>query len=87
MPTFQCGGIPEEYGIYGGLFYDVGNLWSLQSSEDNILYENGSWRHVVGASLFWRTPIGPLRFNFSEVLRKEDFDRAQSFQLTISTSF
>lgn len=80
-------GIPEEYGIYGGLFYDVGNLWSLQSSEDNILYENGSWRHVVGASLFWRTPIGPLRFNFSEVLRKEDFDRAQSFQLTISTSF
>ena len=23
-------GLPDEYGFSGGLFYDVGNLWSLQ---------------------------------------------------------
>ena len=23
-------GLPDEYGLTGGLFYDVGNLWSLK---------------------------------------------------------
>ena len=23
-------GLPDEYGLSGGLFYDVGNLWSLK---------------------------------------------------------
>ena len=42
---------------------------------------------VVGVSLFWDTPIGPLRFNFSEALSKEQFDEEQTFDLTISTQF
>ncbi len=80
-------GLPDEYGLTGGLFYDVGNLWSLQKTSNDVLYEDGSWRQSVGASLFWRTPIGPLRFNFSDVLKKEHFDRDESFDLTISTRF
>ena len=73
----------------GGLFYDIGNLWSLKEKQiagDDILYEDGSWRQVVGL-LFWTTPLGPLRFNFSEVLKKELYDREESFELTISTRF
>ncbi|MHA6345200.1 outer membrane protein assembly factor BamA [Roseivivax sp. CAU 1761] len=80
-------GLPEEYGISGGAFYDVGNLWGLDQSNDDVLYEDGSFRHVVGLSLFWETPLGPLRFNFSEALKKEEEDRAQNFELTISTEF
>lgn len=80
-------GLPEEYGISGGLFYDVGSLWGLDNSNANVLYEDFSARHVVGVSLFWNTPIGPLRFNFSEALVKEEFDEPQSFELTISTQF
>ena len=80
-------GLPDEYGLSGGLFYDVGNLWSLKKTNTDVLYEDGSWRQSVGASLFWRTPIGPLRFNFSDVLKKEHFDRDESFDLTISTRF
>ena len=80
-------GLPEEYGLSGGLFYDVGNLWSLQKTNNDVLYEDGSWRQSIGASIFWRTPIGPLRFNFSDVLKKEYFDRDESFDLTISTRF
>ena len=45
-------GLPEEYGISGGLFYDVGNLWSLSQTSSNVLYEEGSWRQSVGASIF-----------------------------------
>ena len=80
-------GLPDEYGLTGGLFYDVGNLWSLTKTNNDVLYEDGAWRQAVGASIFWRTPIGPLRFNFSDVLSKELYDRDESFDLTISTRF
>jgi outer membrane protein insertion porin family len=80
-------GIPDEYGLSGGLFYDIGNLWSLTKINSNVLYEDGSWRQAIGASVFWKTPIGPLRFNFSDVLKKEQYDRDESFDLTISTRF
>ena len=80
-------GLPDEYGLSGGLFYDVGNLWSLTKTNNDVLYEDGAWRQAVGASIFWKTPIGPLRFNFSDVLSKELYDRDESFDLTISTRF
>jgi len=80
-------GLPEEYGIDGGIFFDVGNLWSLDNITEDVIYDDGSWRSVLGASLFWKTPIGPLRFNFSRPLKKETFDREQNFDLTIRTQF
>jgi outer membrane protein insertion porin family len=80
-------GLPAEYGISGGVFYDVGNLWSVNSNDTDILYSSGSWRHVAGASIFWTTPIGPLRFNFTRALKKEALDEEQKFDLTISTKF
>ncbi|ODT60893.1 MULTISPECIES: outer membrane protein assembly factor BamA [Paracoccus] len=87
-------GLPEEYGIQGGLFADVGSLWGL----DRVTYQTADLgqvtidddmyvRAAVGASIFWTTPIGPLRFNFSQALRKEDYDREQNFDLTIQTNF
>ncbi|WP_187430054.1 Outer membrane protein assembly factor BamA [Roseobacter fucihabitans] len=83
-------GLPEEYGITGGLFYDVGNLWDLSDvnvAGGNIVGEGGSFRHVIGFAILWNTPVGPLRFNFTDALVKEDFDRDQTFELTLSTSF
>ena len=83
-------GLPAEYGIHGGAFLDVGSVWSL----DNTAGFGGSTvddsflpRAAVGLSVFWKTPIGPLRFNFSRALIKEDYDREQNFDLTISTEF
>ena len=83
-------GLPEEYGITGGLFYDIGNLWDLDdvdTSGGNVVGESGSIRQVIGVSILWSTPVGPLRFNFSDAFDKEDFDRDQSFEITISTTF
>ncbi|OAN71405.1 outer membrane protein assembly factor BamA [Sulfitobacter sp. EhC04] len=83
-------GLPEEYGISGGLFYDVGNLWDLSDVNYNggtVVGESGSFRHVVGVSLFWETPVGPLQFNFSKALKKEVFDKEQSFEFTLRTEF
>ncbi len=83
-------GLPEEYGITGGLFYDMGNLWNLDdvnTTGGTIVGASGSLRHVIGFSILWDTPIGPLRFNFSEALEKEVFDKEQQFDLTLSTRF
>jgi outer membrane protein insertion porin family len=83
-------GLPEEYGISGGLFYDVGNLWDLSDVNTNggtIVGEDGSFRHVVGLSVFWDTPLGPLQFNVSKALKSESFDKEQSFEITLRTQF
>ncbi len=84
-------GLPEELGLRGALFYDVGNLWGLNdvdtSGSTSIVGRDGSFRHVVGFSILWTTGLGPLRFNFSKALKKEDFDQEQSFDLTLQARF
>ncbi len=88
-------GLPEEYGITAGAFLDVGSIWSLDNVNGAPSAENPSGivddsfnpRAAIGLSVFWTTPIGPLRFNFSHVLKKEDYDKEQNFDLTISTQF
>lgn len=81
-------GLPEEYGIRGGLFYDAGSLWDVGNTHgETILYNDFTLRQVIGASIFWNTPIGPLRFNWTESLSKEAEDIDQGFDLTISTDF
>ena len=83
-------GLPEEYGITGGLFADAGSVWGLDNrvgAYGNEVDDGMKLRAAVGASVFWTTPIGPLRFNFAKALQKEDYDEEQAFDLTISTKF
>jgi outer membrane protein insertion porin family len=82
-------GLPEEYGISGGAFLDYGSVWDVGNSTSvaNIEYDEFTPRTVIGVSLFWETPVGPLRFNFTEALDAEEFDKTKSFDVTISTTF
>ena len=80
-------GLPEEYGITGGLFADVGSLWGLDNTLGGTIDDAMYLRSVIGASLFWNTPIGPLRFNFTQALNKQSYDIENNFEFTISTQF
>ena len=80
-------GLPEEYGISGGLFYDVGSLWGVDATSANTLYSDAELRQVIGATIFWNTVVGPLRFDFTHALQKEAFDDEQKFNLSIHTKF
>ena len=80
-------GLLEEYGMSGGAFYHAGNLWDTGAKGDELLYDNGAWRHVVGATLYWTTPIGPLRFDFTRALKKETQDEERTFDMSIATRF
>ena len=81
-------GLPEEYGITGGAFLDYGSVWDVGNTFGaDVLYNAFTPRTVVGLSIFWTTPIGPLRFNFTDAIDAQEFDRPKSFDLTISTTF
>jgi outer membrane protein insertion porin family len=82
-------GIPNEYGLKGGLFMDAGSVWSLNDTAGTAGPVDDSFhlRAVLGVSIFWTTPIGPLRFNFTKAIIKEDYDKEQNFDLTVSTTF
>ena len=81
-------GLPEEYGITGGVFLDAGSLWGLDNTAGDSIVDDGfELRSSVGFSLLWDTPIGPLRMNFSNPLRSNPLDDERSFDFTISTGF
>lgn len=82
-------GLPEEYGIKGGAFLDVGSVWGLDDTAgtSTIVDDSMKLRSSIGLSVLWDTPLGPLRFNFSKALKKETYDKEQRFDLTISTKF
>ena len=82
-------GLPEEYGIRGGVFFDVGSVWGLSDTvgATGTVDDKLRLRSSVGLALLWDTPLGPLRFNFSKAIKKQTYDKEQTFDLTISTKF
>lgn len=82
-------GLPDEYGISGGLFYDIGSVWGLDDTAgaSGAVDDSLIWRQTVGVSIFWDTAIGPLRFNFSHPLEFESYDLTREFDLTIEARF
>jgi outer membrane protein insertion porin family len=46
-----------------------------------------SLRASAGLSIFWRSPMGPIRFDFSQVLAKEPYDKTETFRFSTSTRF
>lgn len=53
-----------------------------QRTEDGILP-----RVTAGVSVFWESPFGPIRFDFTQPIVKQQFDDRQSFQFTTRTRF
>lgn len=89
-------GLPAEYNMAGGLFLDVGTLRGLDNPGTTCasgvtvgcVTDTRSIRAAAGVSLFWGSPMGPLRFNFATPLRHDrDVDRPQRFDLSMTTRF
>ena len=80
-------GVPEEYGIFGGLFIDTGSLWGLDNTVSGRVDDNANIRSAAGVSIFWDSVIGPLRFNWSRPIKRESYDVIENFRFTIDTRF
>lgn len=96
--TFPLG-LPQEYGVAGGVFADAGTLWDVDrpsftytpvggGADQVATVDDGmKLRASVGASLFWTSPFGPIRLNFATPLVKQDTDEKEFFRLTAGTRF
>jgi outer membrane protein insertion porin family len=83
-------GLPEEYGISGGLFYDIGSVWGLDNKigADGVPVDDGlHWRQTAGFAIYWDTFLGPLRFNFTTPIQVKPYDTTRNFDFTIATQF
>ncbi|MDB3882282.1 outer membrane protein assembly factor BamA [Amylibacter sp.] len=80
-------GVPEEYGIFGGLFIDTGSLWGLDNTDSGRVDDSANIRSAAGVSIFWDSAIGPLRFNWSRPIKRETYDVIENFRFTIDTRF
>ena len=82
-------GLPEEFGVYGGLFTDVGSLWSLEENEADgtVIDDDPKLRASIGASVFLDTGFGPLRINLATPILEAEGDEDEIFRLTAGTRF
>ena len=82
--------------VDASLFVEAGTVGLIDEEFEFTTTSNGfttftedslAIRSVLGASIFWESPFGPLRFDFTQPLRKFDFDERQSFSFTQRTRF
>lgn len=79
-------GLPEEYGVTGRAFTDVGSLWSVDDTGANIQDES-SLRAAAGLGLSWRSGFGPIRVDLAFPVSKENFDKKEAFRFSFGTQF
>ena len=88
--------IPEELGISGAVFADAGSLFDVSGSANvadsvtgfsPIIADGSTIRSSVGVSIIWKSPVGPLRADYSFVLNSEEYDEEEAFRFGASTKF
>ena len=92
IPTF----LPEQYGVRLGVFTDFGPE-GLVDKKDTInpdthlplgtVVSDLNLRATAGISVWWKSPMGPLRFDFSQIIRKDYYDRTELFRFSTAATF
>jgi outer membrane protein insertion porin family len=79
-------GLPDDLGVSGALFTDIGSVLNIDQSGSEI-NDSGSLRAALGFGLSWKSPFGPVRINFTLPYLKEDFDDTEAVNFTFGTRF
>ena len=79
-------GLPEDMGVSGAAFTDVGSLWKIDGSTLGVFDENTP-RVSVGVGVAWASPFGPIRVDFAQALAKEDADQVENIRFSFGTRF
>lgn len=88
--------IPEQYGIKFSVFSDFGTAGLLDKKDMTnpdtglpltTVVDNLAFRASAGLSVWWKSPMGPLRFDFSQIIRKTSYDQTELFRFSTGTTF
>ncbi|GAA0365399.1 outer membrane protein assembly factor BamA [Bowmanella denitrificans] len=94
--------VDEEFdnSVRTSLFVDAGNVWDTEFRLDR--YKNlrdserakipdfadpGRFRASAGISVQWLSPMGPMIFSFSRILKEEEGDESRFFSFNIGQTF
>ena len=83
--TFPLG-LPDDLGVSGLIFGDIGTLYSLSESGSDILDENKP-RASAGVGISWLSPFGPVKFYLSKAILKENYDKKEIFRFSFGTTY
>ncbi len=79
-------GIPKDVGMKANLFVDFGAVGDTDETQNDI-EDEFAFRATSGLSISWKSPFGPVRFDFATALKKENYDKAKSFRFSVGTRF
>lgn len=80
-------GLPEEFGLKGHAFSDLGTLGGTSIENDPLVADRESLRLSAGAGLSWRSPFGPIRLDVAVPILKESYDKKELFRFSFGTRF
>ncbi|HPQ50839.1 MAG: outer membrane protein assembly factor BamA [Alphaproteobacteria bacterium] len=83
--TFPLG-LPDDLGVSGHAFSDIGSLWGLDETGTGVVDDN-LLRGSAGVGVTWISPMGPVRVDLSKPYLKEDYDVEQVFRFSFGTRF
>ena len=64
----------------------IGNP-AVPGTRNACIRDDLSLRASAGLTIFWKSPMGPIQFDFSRVLAKEAYDKKETFRFSTSTRF
>ena len=67
------------------MFLDAANVWGVDY--DSSIKDGSKIRSSIGVGLDWLTPIGPLNFSLTQVISKQNTDKAETFRFNLGTTF
>ena len=71
--------------IRGVVFFDAGNAFGGLYGDEPFRFE--TIRLSAGFGVRWRSPMGPLRFEWGFPINRKPGERAQVFEFTIGSFF
>ncbi len=93
--------LPDELGIKTSLFTDFGTVGIVHDKgacvlvppalpgdpPESCIHDDLALRASAGLSVYWNSPFGPVRLDFSQVLKKEPYDQTEAFRFSAGTKF
>jgi outer membrane protein insertion porin family len=81
-------GLPNELQVKGAVFADAGSAFGTDiiGSSSNV-QDNSALRGSVGFGVFWRSPVGPIRIDFSNPFLSQSYDRKETIRFNFGTRF
>jgi outer membrane protein insertion porin family len=88
--------LPEQYGIHTALFSDFGWVGGLDPADtiyagtsvpSPTVKDGFDFRASAGISIFWKSPVGPIKIDLSQIIKRDPYDITELFKFSTSTRF